>query len=232
LNPPDTIDFTQWIPLFPLPNVVLLPRAVLPLHVFEPRYREMIRDALAGTHLLAIALLEPGYEPEYHTLEVKIHPVVCVGHVLRDEQLSDGRYDFLLQGSSRALVLEENTELPYRRARLQPVFPESMGPDAERSCRNALRRVASEPSMVQFATEMNWLELLDCPNLNLSDLLDVVASVVLQSTADRQRFLAEPCTQHRTRTLCGALRALSAQQREQICRLQRSRPWPRLCPSN
>lgn len=232
LNTPDTIDFTQWIPLFPLPNVVLLPGGILPLHVFEPRYRVMTHDALAGAQLIATALLKPGQESRYHTLHVDIQQVVCIGHILRDEQLWDGRYDFLLQGLNRAVVLEENRGRPYRRARLQPLFPKSLEPGAERACREALRRLSSEPSLARLTAELNWPELIDCPNLSLSHLLDVLASVVLTTVGDRQHFLTEPCAQRRAGYLCGVLRAMSAGQREQVCQSKRGRPWPRLCPSN
>ena len=54
------------VPVFPLPNVVLLPGALLPLHVFEPRYREMTRDVVAGRRRMAVARLQPGFEADYH----------------------------------------------------------------------------------------------------------------------------------------------------------------------
>ena len=60
----ETIDFSGWIPIFPLPNAVLMPRAILPLHVFEHRYRAMTRDVLNSSHVLATALLKPGYEAQ------------------------------------------------------------------------------------------------------------------------------------------------------------------------
>src|SRR5439155_576777 len=64
------------VPLFPLPNVVLFPRAVLPLHIFEERYKEMTAEALAGDRQVAMALLKPGWEKDYYHRPV-IEPVVC-----------------------------------------------------------------------------------------------------------------------------------------------------------
>src|SRR6266850_1100925 len=92
--------------LFPLPNLVLFPHVAQPLHVFEPRYRQLTADALAGDRLVTMALLVPGWEDQYH-LSPPIHPVVCVGRIHQEECLADGRYNLLLQGLSRARVAEE-----------------------------------------------------------------------------------------------------------------------------
>src|SRR5687767_8134627 len=105
------------IPLFPLPNVVLFPRAVVPLHIFEDRYKQMTADALAGDKRIAMALLKPGWEKYYYGRPA-IEPVVCVGQILSWEQLDDGKYNFLLQGSLRARVVSEERSADYRVARL------------------------------------------------------------------------------------------------------------------
>ena len=96
------------VSLFPLPNVVLFPRAVLPLHVFEPRYRRMTADALVAQKRLAMALLKPGWERDYYG-SPEIEPVVCVGRIVNSELLPDGRYNLLLQGEMRACVEKETS---------------------------------------------------------------------------------------------------------------------------
>src|SRR5437764_10770721 len=109
------------VPLFPLPGVVLFPRAVLPLHIFEQRYRVMTADVLVGDKLIAMALLRPEWEKNYYG-RAEIEPVVCVGKILSHEMLADGKYNFLLQGQLRARVTEEIVgEKPYRVARLTPI---------------------------------------------------------------------------------------------------------------
>src|SRR6185436_8178490 len=117
--PPERPDLSS-VPLFPLPNVVLFPRAVLPLHIFEERYKTMTADALAGERLVAMALLRPGWEKDYYH-RPEIEPVVCVGTILSHERLPDGKYNFLLQGHTRARVLGEHRagDTPYRLARLE-----------------------------------------------------------------------------------------------------------------
>src|SRR6476660_4119244 len=110
------------VPLFPLPNVVLFPRAVLPLHIFEERYKAMAADVLrTRTRRIAMALLRPGWEKSYYSAPA-IEPTVCVGTILSHERLADGTYNFLLQGLMRARVIDEmGGDLPYRVARVEPV---------------------------------------------------------------------------------------------------------------
>src|SRR4029078_6275463 len=95
------------VPLFPLPNVVLFPRAVLPLHIFEERYKAMTADALRGDGVIAMALLKHGWEKCYYAAP-SLETVVCVGKILTQEKLPDGKYNFLLQGIARAKVAAED----------------------------------------------------------------------------------------------------------------------------
>lgn len=222
----EPIDFAEWIPIFPLPDVVLMPRAVLPLHIFEPRYREMMRDVLAGPRLMAIALLQPGYEARYHSLHVGIHPEVCVGRILREERHSDGRYSFLIQGLSRAAVVCENTERAYRRGRLRAIRPLPAQPDVECALRRELRALLRRPPLADLARRANWLELFNCPDFTFSDVLDVLASAVLPSAEEKQRFLAEPCVATRARCICGVIRTLADELARRGRRAERVRTWP------
>src|ERR1700683_1834990 len=103
------------VPLFPLPDVVLFPRAVLPLHIFEERYKAMMAAALADQRRIAVALLKPGWEKNYYSAP-PIEPIVCVGRILASERLVDGKYNLLLQGETRASILREETTEPFRSA--------------------------------------------------------------------------------------------------------------------
>src|SRR3954468_6937935 len=85
----------QGLPIFPLPRVQLFPHALLPLHVFEPRYRDMVKDALAGPRLIAVAPREPGFETDYPARPA-VRPIIGVGEVIGHEALEDGRHNILL----------------------------------------------------------------------------------------------------------------------------------------
>jgi len=111
------------LPIFPLPNVVLFPNVFLPLHIFEPRYREMVADALKGDRLIGMALLRPGWQNDYDG-RPPVYPIGCSGVIAHVDQLADGRYNLVLRGVQRYRILEEDDRLTYRRARIEQ-FPES-----------------------------------------------------------------------------------------------------------
>src|SRR5213596_3395375 len=85
---------SELLPLFPLPNVVLFPNVFLPLHIFEPRYREMVADALASDRLIGMVLLRPGWERDYEG-RPPVYPIGCSGVITHAERLHDGRYDIV-----------------------------------------------------------------------------------------------------------------------------------------
>jgi Lon protease-like protein len=103
------------LPLFPLPDTVLFPGMPLPLHIFEPRYRKMVADALASDRSIGMSLLKPGWEEEYEG-RPPIYPVGCSGTIDQHEHLEDGRYNIVLRARSRFRVLEEHGGEPYRLA--------------------------------------------------------------------------------------------------------------------
>lgn len=229
---PKMTGLPRWIPIFPLPNAVLMPMSIIPLHVFEKRYRLMTRDSLASHRMIAIALLEPGYEPKYDTLEAPIHPVVCIGRILREERLEDGRYNFLLQGLDRAQIIQENKELSYRRARLQLMHPQPLQPEVERTYRSELLRMLNEEPLLPLAKRGGWMELFKCPDLSFSDLVDVLAATVLRCPDDKQQFLGEPRVFERVRCLCDLLEELSVELKELRERPARVRAWPPVLSEN
>ena len=107
------------IPLFPLAGAILLPRAQLPLHIFEPRYRDMVRDALAGQG--RIGMIQPKLalnEGEPVPAEpVELYHAGCLGEIVAAEELDDGRFNIVLHGSSRfRLIAERDLGTAYRQA--------------------------------------------------------------------------------------------------------------------
>lgn len=105
------------LPLFPLPNLVFFPRTRLPLHVFEPRYRQMISDAVAHDHRFGIVLLRPGWEADYFGAP-PIYACGTVGEIEQAVPLDDGRYNILVRGEVRFRVVNEVSRDPYRTARV------------------------------------------------------------------------------------------------------------------
>ena len=105
---------TDVLGVFALPRVVLFPAATLPLHVFELRYRNLVRDALAGERRFALALLKPGYEPYYEGTP-EIYPIGCAGHIDDVVPLPDGRFLLTLTGTSRVEFGAMTSRAPYRR---------------------------------------------------------------------------------------------------------------------
>jgi len=116
------------LPLFPLPNVVLFPGVFLPLHIFEPRYREMVADALLGDRIIGMTLLRPGWEADYEG-RPPIYPIGCSGVITHFERLPDGRYNIVLRGLDRFRVLEEEASRTYRRALVEPLAERSPDPN-------------------------------------------------------------------------------------------------------
>jgi Lon protease-like protein len=115
---PQAFRVPERIPLFPLPNVVFFPKTYLPLHVFEPRYRQMVADAAANGHCIGMALLKEGWEADYHR-NPPIFSIGCVGRLATVQQLPDGRSNILLQGIERYEVCEEFYDKPYREATVE-----------------------------------------------------------------------------------------------------------------
>ncbi len=106
------------LPLFPLPNLVFFPNTRLPLHVFEPRYRQMVTDALASDNRFGIVLLRPGWEANYFTTPA-IYEWGTLGTIEQAQPFEDGRFNILVRGDVRFRILgEEVSGLPYRTARV------------------------------------------------------------------------------------------------------------------
>jgi hypothetical protein len=134
-------EIPKIIPLFPLPATVLFPKTYLPLHIFEPRYREMVEDALndseGGNRMIGMVLLKENWEKDYYG-NPPIHPIGCVGRIKQIQRLNDGRYNLVLYGLDAFRVKEELGGRSYRRAWIEsvrsaghsaPVLPDSLRTD-------------------------------------------------------------------------------------------------------
>lgn len=172
--------------VFPLPGTVLFPRALLPLNIFEARYRALVKDCLEGDRVMAMGQLMPGWQANYEG-RPPLMPLVTIGMLTWHEEHDDGRYSILLEGVVRARIVRElpATKL-YREveAELLPDAPYH-GPEEELLRQAALRlsahlpKEAAEPFVQAVAREEG------------GPLADIVASAVVEDEPSRLRLLAE-----------------------------------------
>ena len=202
------------VPLFPLPNVVLLPRAVLPLHLFEERYRRMAADVLSGDKRMAMALLRPGWEGHYHG-RPPLEPAVCVGTVVAHERLADGRYNLLLRGDYRGRISTEEIDpseqvdpTAYRSATVEPLAEPSvleLDVEVERRRLRAMfapgGRLASTPAGAKFHELLN--SAVPTP-----DAADLLAFHLVEDVPAKQQLLAEPDPRRRVQQVIALLAGL------------------------
>lgn len=185
------------IPVFPLPECVLFPRQLLPLHVFEPRYRTMTREALCGDPYIAIALLKPGYEDSYLTNQAPIHRTVGVGKIVQSHELPEGRFNILLHGAARARIVAECDQRPYRVAQLELLEARRVDCCTRAAeLRDKLQRQIRERLCCATELRDELLRLFET-TLRIDEIADIVASVVPMVSALRQRLLEEPCVETR-----------------------------------
>jgi Lon protease-like protein len=120
-DPPDHPKFPASIPVFPLPNLVFFPGTVVPLHIFEPRYLEMINDVMAGDGILAMTLLKAGWEEQGS--DPAMHAIGCAGRLLDVDRLPEGRFNVRLAGLGRVRMEELENKKLYRSAQVN-LLPE------------------------------------------------------------------------------------------------------------
>lgn len=187
MNPVEQVEQTaSTLKIFPLPSAVLFPNAILPLHIFEPRYRALVTDALEGDQIMVLGGLEPGWEADYGG-RPPLLPIACAGTIVWHESLPDGRINLLLQGTVRVRLLTENPPThPYRVVRGE-VLPDGLyeGPEVE-LVRQALLELAGNlpPQVLEPLLQL-------AARLEGGALADVVAGALVQETERRQALLSE-----------------------------------------
>ena len=176
---------TTLIPVFPLPDVVLFPGVFLPLHIFEMRYREMVKDSLAADRLIGISLLRPGWDHETDGRPA-IYTVGCVGLISHVEELSDGRYNLVLRGVEKfRVVREEDAVRAYRRASVDYVEERMTAADREsvRRQRHQLERLLTT---VADAPEQTFPS-----NLSDEEVINALAQYLDLEPIERQALLEQ-----------------------------------------
>jgi Lon protease-like protein len=196
--------------IFPLPGAVLLPYALIPLHIFEPRYRKMIRDCASGSGVLALANLAEPESVRSGGGRPRVLPVVGAGVLARVEPLPDGRSNIVLRGVLRARIVEELDEgEPYRLVRAEALRDVVSAADAARAeslRRLALALCASRPGATWAAVAQMAARARDA-----GQLADAIAAAVIESPAERQGLLEQTSVSHRLARVEAAVAAALAE---------------------
>ena len=178
----------QRLPMFPLPGVVLLPHALLPLHIFEERYRAMTRDALKGSRFIVVSLIAPGESEAAE--KPAVQRIAGVGEIMMAHELPDGRFNLVLRGRARIRIDEElPTTRPYREVAATvlpdlPVPDEEELRDAEQSLRALVGQLADAiPDGGDILRQV--VAAQDTP----AELVDVLTAQLVYDPATRQRLL-------------------------------------------
>jgi uncharacterized protein len=195
--------------LFPLPNLVFFPQVMQPLHIFEPRYRQMTADALAGDRLIALVLPKPGWEKNYAGCPA-LYTVATLGAIVADQKLEDGRYNILLRGLSRIHLLQEIPHCKlYRKAKAELLVEASpTEPVQERKLRKCLIQTAPALFANKGAVLEQFCKLLksDWP---LGALCDLIAFALPLEVDFKQSLLEELDVATRTQRLLEHLATLA-----------------------
>lgn len=133
-------------PLFPLPNVVLFPNVFLPLHIFEDRYRAMVKDALATDRVIGMVLLRGSHDAATDSAP-PIYPVGCSGLITHAEPLPDGHFNIVLRGLEKFRVMSEaplDATHPYRRACVEPIPDTEQSDEGLRVCRQQIEQLLDD----------------------------------------------------------------------------------------
>jgi Lon protease-like protein len=184
------------LPIFPLPNVVLFPNVFLPLHIFEPRYREMVADALASDRLIGVVLLRPGWERDYEG-RPPIYPIGCSGVITHVERLPDGRYNIVLRGIERVRIVTEDRERSYRRAAVEPLRDRDLGADD----RAAVRRQRSKLEALVAPAVENGTEPKIPSAMSDEDLVNALAQYLDLEPLEKQALLERHSLRSRAESL-------------------------------
>lgn len=175
-------------PIFPLPNVVLFPKTLLPLHIFEPRYQAMARDALAGDGSLVIVLQKEGVEGEFKD-NPPVNEIACLGRIESHDELEEGKFNIVLTGLRRVRIIRELAHTPYRMAEIEPM-EEQVPDDLEEGVvtrRNHLAGLFARFTELATPGRRRPGELV--PQLDFEALVNLVASTLNMPIEEKQALL-------------------------------------------
>lgn len=211
-------NFSGIVPLFPLSSVVFFPNTLLPLHIFEPRYKEMVHNALNTEKIIGMALLKPGWESDYYR-NPEVYEVIGMGRIVSSEEFEDGKINIVLYGLKRARIVEVVEELPYRQAMVKIVENEF-----ETNSEDFRGRI--EELIYKWNLYLDDKQKSHRINVNtklpLENLTDALASLIFPNVFDKQRLLEETNVQKRAEIVINDLEtrlemiSITSQKRSEI----------------
>jgi uncharacterized protein len=190
------MDFPSIIPIFPLPNVVLFPGVPLPLHIFEPRYRAMVRDAAAAHEIIGMTLLRGDWQRAYHE-NPDVFEIGCAGKIVNAEPLPDGKFNILLHGMREFNIQRHIIERAYRQAeiRWRTATPRALEP----RCRARLTVLLTE--FVGTKAALPAQRLLNDPSLSDELLVNFFCYALEIPALEKQGLLEAPTLAERAERL-------------------------------
>ena len=204
----DPDEFCGRVRLFPLPNLVLFPHVIQPLHVFEPRYVELLEDALQSDRLIAMSLLQAGWEPDYEG-RPPLAPVACLGRVLTWQSQPQKRYNLLLVGLRRVRIVNElPPERSFREAEVELLEDTFLpGGAAKRTELYAELTSAFEKLLPAVEESSELFHQVSSKTISLAALTDVISYALDMDVAAKQALLAELDVDKRAHCLLTHLQA-------------------------
>ena len=184
------------IPIFPLDKVVRFPNVFLPLHIFEPRYRAMVADALAGDRIVGMVLLRPGFEADYEG-RPPVYAIGCAGVITHNERLTDGRFNIVLRGIEKFRIMSEDASRAYRLAHITPL-PELADDQQREELHRQRQRLEA---LLAAAVERSGAEPRFPPAVPDDDLVNALAQYLELDPIERQALLEREGTLSRCRAL-------------------------------
>jgi Lon protease-like protein len=172
------------VPLFPLPEFFLFPGTVMPLRIFEPRYRQMVEDLLDRSGRLVLGAIVPGHEAEAMGAP-PVHPVAGLGEIVKHERLPNGHYVIFVIGLQRVRLNEVESDRLYRKVGIEPLLEQPVPPELADGLRERLSAaVRARASGVPLPPDMPLSQLVDLLLLHLR--LDAPTKIELFSRLDVQ----------------------------------------------
>ena len=198
------VNFSKPLPVFPLPDAVLLPHAVQPLHIFEPRYRRMVEDVLDQSGQIAMATFRgESWKLDYHGAP-PLRPAVCVGQIVHHDELADGHHNILLHGVCRAKIeklFDVSDNRPYRMVKLAPLERVDQAPPPMNNVRKTLREMLISPRLARMRSVEVVMQWFDRKDVTTHALLELIGFSLVHDTELKYRLLAEASPLRRARLI-------------------------------